>query len=141
MRAVAMTAALLTLAACAGPIEDPMEVGARAPAPARSGDGASIRIASAGQAARSFAEEVAARCLLDGVVGGEAMIVERATGRIVIVGQDDELVTIDVLPSGSGSRLRLSGPAADDPSTRQAMLYHIERAARTGDTSCPVLPA
>lgn len=134
----ALLAAVPLLAACAGPINDT----GRGPSTASLDPGTSVRVNKAGPEARQFAEHVAARCLLDGVVGGAAMVVDRATGRVIIVGDHEELVAIDIVPLPRGeSRLSLSGPATQDPQMRQAMLYQIERAARTGDTSCPILPA
>lgn len=132
---VALVLLAFALAACAGPI-DGRSV---APTPQPIGPEATVRIAEAGAGARRFAEHVAARCLLDGVVRGAAMVVDRQTGRVIIVGDTGELLAIDFLPADGGSRLRLSGPAMAEPAMRQQILFHIDRAARTGDTACPML--
>lgn len=141
IRALVASAVVLALTACAGPIEGPVEPAASAPAPGPVGNGAGMRIARSGPAALGFVEEVAAGCLLDGVVGGAAMVVDRPAGRVIIVGDEEELLTIDVVPAGGGSRLDLSGPAVANPQLRRDVVRQIERAARTGDPTCPVLPA
>lgn len=134
---LALALATGMVAACAGPIEDSR----RAPPPGPDGPGVTVLIAASGQAGHRFAEEVAARCLLDGVVGGAAMVVDRQTGRIVIAGDREELLAIDVIPAARGSRLRLSGPTVENQATRERILYELDRAARTGDTACPILRA
>ena len=142
MRPVCAAAALLALSACAGPVEEaPRTGGSGASIITSGGDGSPIRIASAPASALAFVERVAAGCLLDGVVGGAAMIVDRPGSRVLIVGDDDELLTLAVRPGSRGSRVELSGPAADDRTTRRRVEAALDRAARTGDPTCPPLPA
>lgn len=134
MRGLIAAALVLTLSACAGPL-----MSERRPVPPPIGPVATFDLSKRGAGARQFAEYVSARCLLDGVLRGAAMVVDKASGRVLIVGETQRLLAIDVIPSGRSSRLRLSGPAVADPATRQQMLYHLDRAARTGDTACPML--
>ena len=159
MRALLLTAAAFALAACSGPIAPAPDMGTAAPAPATTPapaaapargaapdpeaavQGDAIRLARAAPEAFALAEEVAAGCLLDGVLGGAAMVVDRGSERITIIGDEDMLAEITIVPSGAGTRVVLSGPAADDPALRRAILGQIDRAARTGDPTCPPLPA
>ncbi|HUF55311.1 MAG TPA: hypothetical protein VMM55_01995, partial [Thermohalobaculum sp.] len=91
--------------------------------------------------ALAFVERVAAGCLLDGVVGGAAMIVDRPGSRVLIVGEDEELLALAVRPGSRGSQVELSGPAADDRAMRRRVQAALDRAARTGDPTCPPRPA
>ena len=142
MRPVFAALPLVVLAACAGPIEEaPRADRANTSAPITSGGDGTMRIAGAPASALAFVERVAAGCLLDGVVGGAAMIVDRPGSRVLIVGEDDELLTLTVEPGSRGSRIALSGPAADDRATRRRIQSALDRAARTGDPTCPPLPA
>lgn len=140
MRVIALLLSFSLLAACAGPISGQ----ARRPAGPKPAIGPELTLSldRRGADARRFVEEVAARCLLDGVVRGAAMVVDRQSGRVVIAGDREELLAIDILGSGwRSTRVRLSGPTVADPRTREAMVYQIDRASRTGDTACPHLAA
>ncbi len=134
---------VLALAACAGPVEESPRAagGGSVSPPITSGGDGTMRIARAPVEALAFVERVAAACLLDGVVGGAAMIVDRPGRRVLIVGDDAELLSIAVAPGSRGSSVRLSGPAAVDRGMRREILHHLDRAARTGDPACPALPA
>ncbi len=98
-----------------------------------------VRIPQRGQAARDLIEHVGARCWLDGVTRGAQMIVNRQTGRIVIVDDTKDLLAADFLrPKDGRSRIRLSGPAIGDPVKKQKIVASLDKAARTGETSCPI---
>lgn len=138
MRVVAAIVALSLLAGCAGPLTGPRQARPKPPI----GPEVTVTLDRRGDAARRFVEEVSARCLLDGVVRGAAMVVDRQSGRVVIVGDHHEILALDLV-GGSilSTRVRLSGPAIADPRTRNNVLFHIDRAQRTGDTACPILAA
>lgn len=91
------------------------------------------------QASRYLVERVAARCWLDGVISGAQMIVNRQTGNLVIVGDTRDLLAADFLePQGGFSRVRLSGPMIADPVKKNRLVAALVRAARTGETACPI---
>ncbi|MEM6679058.1 MAG: hypothetical protein AAF675_14430 [Pseudomonadota bacterium] len=92
--------------------------------------------------AKPFVEEVAARCWLDGVLQADAMIVERASGRIVLTGASEDLLVVDFIPYGvpeNLARLRLSGAAMTNEEQSRRLIEHLERAERGGEIACPAL--
>jgi hypothetical protein len=98
-----------------------------------------VRISETGRPARELVERVAAGCWLDGIVRGASMIVDRQTGRVIIVSDTDDLLAADFLePQGGRSRLRLSGPVIADPVKAQRLVETLDLAVRTGVTSCPI---
>jgi hypothetical protein len=98
-----------------------------------------IRLSESGQPARDLLERVAARCWLDGIVRGAAMVVDRQTGRVIIVSDTDDLLAADFLaPEGGRGRVRLSGPVIADPAKTQRLVETLDLAVRTGETSCPI---
>jgi hypothetical protein len=98
-----------------------------------------VRLSETGRPARDLLERVAAGCWLDGVVRGAALVVDRQTGRVIIVSDDHDLLAADFLSSDGGqSRVRLSGPVIADPVKRQRLVETLDLAVRTGETSCPI---
>ncbi len=98
-----------------------------------------VRLSERGRPARDLLERVAAQCWLDGIVRGAAMVVDRQTGRVIIVSDTEDLLAADFLPSEGGrSRVRLSGPVVADPIKTQRLVETLDLAVRTGETSCPV---
>ncbi|MEL6477711.1 MAG: hypothetical protein AAFR17_10325 [Pseudomonadota bacterium] len=132
----ALLLALPLLAACTIPGRI---VGPRVPTPPPSGPEVVVKLGIAGQPARDLVQAVALNCWLDGVLGGEEMVVRKDTGRVVIGGQSGVLVAADFLPSTAGSRLRLSGSAIPNRGQQDAMVAALDRAVRSGETSCPNL--
>ncbi len=135
----AWLAAALLLAGCAMPAED---AGVEAPAPAPAVDltarpGLPLALPRTGQAAKTLVEQVAARCWLDGVVRGGSMVVDRQTGHIVITSDTEDLLIADIVPEGTGSIVRLTGPAAADPAMAVRLSETLQNAVDTGETGCP----
>jgi hypothetical protein len=98
-----------------------------------------VRLDEIGQPARNLVEQVAAQCWLDGIVRGAAMVVDRQTGRVIIVSDTEDLLAADFLRSDRGiSRVRLSGPVIADPLKTQRLVETLDLAVRTGETSCPL---
>lgn len=132
-----MLAAILAAAACT-PLPAPVGPDAGALRPAI-GPEIVVRFDSGRQAPRYLVERVAARCWLDGVVGGAQMIVNRQTGGIIIVGETTDLLAADFLePRDGRSRVRLSGPVIAEPAKKSRLVTTLDRAARTGETACPI---
>ena len=130
-RTVALALAAL-LGACALP-------GPSAPPKPPIGPEIVVRLSETGRTAHELVERVAAGCWLDGVVRGASMIVDRQTGRVIIVSDTDDLLAADFLePEGGRSRVRLSGPVIADPLKRQRLVETLDLAVRTGQTSCPI---
>lgn len=97
------------------------------------------QISATGQAARDLIETIAARCWLDGIARGAAMVVDRRTGRVIIVSDTDDLLYADFLTSTDGrSRVRLTGPLVADPATARRLAQTIDTAEKTGETACPI---
>lgn len=134
----AWLAAALLLAGCAVPAEEPRPA---APAPdLTAAPGLPLALPRTGQAARTLVEQVAAGCWLDGVVRGGSMVVDRQTGRVVITSDTADLLVAEILNAGDGtSVVRLTGPAADDPTMAVRLSETLQRAVETGETSCPPL--
>lgn len=98
-----------------------------------------VRLSVTGQPARDLIERVAAQCWLDGIVRGAAMVVDRQTGRVIIVSDTADLLAADFLaPEGGRSRVRLSGPVLADPLKARRLVETLDLAVRTGETSCPI---
>lgn len=140
----AWLAAALLLAGCAVPAEDASPPAARAaglPAPSLTAKpGLPLALPRTGLAARTLLEEVAARCWLDGIVRGGSMVVDRQTGRIIITSDTADLLVADIVSAGDGTSIvRLTGPAADDPTMAVQLSEALQRAVDTGETACPPL--
>jgi hypothetical protein len=98
-----------------------------------------VRLSERGRPARDLLERVAAQCWLDGIVRGAAMVVDRQTGRVIIVSDTDDLLAADFLDAQGGrSRVRLSGPVITDPVKARRLVETLDLAVRTGQTSCPI---
>ncbi|MEM6488682.1 MAG: hypothetical protein AAF677_10530 [Pseudomonadota bacterium] len=94
--------------------------------------------------AKRFIEDVSARCWLDGVIQAGAMLVDRNSGRIVLVGETEDLLVVDFLPTDppdAYAQMRLSGPVLTNADKTAALLEHLTRAERTGEIACPPLGA
>lgn len=130
----AALAIALSLAACAAPAPQPAST---APAPSIAGPGLPLALPLQGERARTLLEQVAARCWLDGVVRGGSMVVDRQTGQVIITSDTADLLVAQPVPAGDGTIVRLTGPAAEDPATALRLSETLERAATTGQTSCP----
>lgn len=120
------------LAACAAePVSPPSQ--ARIPAAPE------LLMAQTGQPARDLLERLAAGCWLDGVVRGAAMVVDKSNGRIIIVSDTQDLLIAEFAGVvGDQSRIRLSGPVADNSIKLAQLAVTLEAAERTGETTCPV---
>jgi hypothetical protein len=67
------------------------------------------------------------------------MIVDRNTGRLIIDDDTAMLLTAEFLPPRDGrTRVRLTGPAADDPATALKLAQSVDKAEKTGETACPI---
>ncbi|MEM9140385.1 MAG: hypothetical protein AAGB15_11215 [Pseudomonadota bacterium] len=133
MRAILLLTASL-VAAC-----QPNAVQPTAPPKAAVGPEIVVRFSKSGQQAKDLLELVAAQCWLDGIVRGAQMIVDRNTGRVIIVGDTDDLLAADFLrPLDGRSRIRLSGPVVADPVKADRLVQSLDRAVKTGQTSCPI---
>ncbi|MEM7176357.1 MAG: hypothetical protein AAGD47_16175 [Pseudomonadota bacterium] len=148
--------ALVTLAAgCAAdqtatpPAPEVTEAAPAAPEPARpattrpdlfdiaEGPQMTVEIAMTGQKVRDRVTQVGVNCWLDHVVQGAAMFSDERTGRLLIVGETDEIVSADFLSFGEAkSKLRLAGPAVGDTATLNRLLQTLDIAISTGETSC-----
>lgn len=135
-----MTRALaLILAAVAAACTPLAPIESTAPPKPSIGPEIIVRIPQRGQAARTLVEHVGARCWLDGIVRGAQMIVDRQTGRIIIVGDTSDLLAADFLPPEDGrSRIRLSGPVVADQVKANRLVETLDLAVRTGKTDCPI---
>lgn len=87
--------------------------------------------------ARSFVEEVAARCWLDAELQAAAVIVDRQTGRIVVVGETEALVVADFAPLGeTRTDVALTGTAIEDTARATRLVLRLNQAEASGDTAC-----
>ena len=117
---------------------------ARAPQPAKivhpqEDHSITVLVSATGQTARDLIHEVAARCWLDGVVRGAQLIVKPG-GNVEIVGDRYLLVAADYVGlKGARSRWKLTGTAVRDPGKRARLVQTLDRAVKTGETSCPIL--
>ncbi|MEM7746257.1 MAG: hypothetical protein AAF409_21395 [Pseudomonadota bacterium] len=112
-----------------------------APAPQAASDPeVVVLMARTGQPARDLLEQVAVGCWLDGVVRGASMIVDRNTGRLIIVSDTEDLLTADFVGlKGVQSRIRLAGPVIGDSAKQARLVETLDLAVRTGQTTCPRL--
>lgn len=102
--------------------------------------GFTVLVDRTGALARGLIERIAAQCWLDGVVGGAALVVDRQSGKIIIVSETDELLIVENEGlEGSNTRWRLSGPAADEARKAERLRKTLGYALKSGDTSCPRL--
>lgn len=133
IRVLLLTGAL-TSAAC---VPLPASKGPTGPTRAAIGPEIVVRFDSGRQAPRLMLERLAAGCWLDGVVRGAQMIVNRQTGNLIIVGDTTDLLAADFLePQAGRNRVRLSGPVIADPVKKNRLVTSLDRASRTGETSC-----
>ncbi|MEO0957893.1 MAG: hypothetical protein AAFY66_05410 [Pseudomonadota bacterium] len=146
IRRLASTSLLLAcLAACGadGGLYQPQDVPPGLPDyPLAEGPELTIELGLPQPEAQLFVEEVAARCWLDGVLRADAMVVDRASGRIVMTGETDDLLIVDFIPRGTPQSLaamRLSGAAVTNEEQTRRLIEHLERAERTGEVACPAL--
>ncbi len=96
-----------------------------------------VQFAETGQPARDLLELVAAQCWLDGILGGASMIVDRQTGRVIIVSDTEELLEAAFLSTQGGqSRVRLTGPVVADQVKTRRLVETLDLAAATGQTAC-----
>ncbi|MEM7497076.1 MAG: hypothetical protein AAF371_03670 [Pseudomonadota bacterium] len=112
------------------------------PYPLAEGPELTVELGLATTEARLFVEEVAARCWLDGVLQADAMVVDRASGRIVMTGETADILVVDFIPRPSVEALatmRLSGPVVTNEQKTRRLIEHLERAERTGEIACPPL--
>lgn len=124
------------LAACVPPVGR----GPETPIGKGTGPELIVRFSKTGQEARTMLEYLAASCWLDGVVGGAQLIVDRQSGGVVIVDDTKDLVAAEFLrPKDGRSRIRLTGPAIRNPATADRLVATLDRAVKTGETTCPRL--
>ncbi|MEM6973662.1 MAG: hypothetical protein AAF577_12735 [Pseudomonadota bacterium] len=136
-----LTGLAMGLAACAGEPAGPGDT-ARLPTKVnpRVEPSLVLEVSRPTAEAKPFIEEVAARCWLDGVVQAAAMLVDRSTGKIIMTGDTDELLTIDFLPVPTPegfAQMRLTGPVLSNESQTERLIGHLERAQTGGEISCP----
>ncbi|MEM1300137.1 MAG: hypothetical protein AAGH68_12765 [Pseudomonadota bacterium] len=133
MMRFALLAAMLLIAACANrPAPQPAKI--QHPEEAES---IVVLVSKTGQPARDLMHFLAASCWLDGVVRGAQLIVKPG-GNIEIVGDKYLLVAADYLGlKGARSRWKLTGAALRDPYQRRRLVETLDRAVKTGDTTCP----
>ena len=127
----------LVIAACV--LAASCQQAARSPAsvPPPAGPEVVVLVSKTGQPARDLMHELAARCWLDGVVGGAQLIV-KPDGNLIIVGDTRDLLAADYIGlKGARSRWRLSGHVIRDPGITRQLLQTLDRAVKTGDTFCP----
>ena len=87
--------------------------------------------------ARTFVEEVAARCWLDAELGAAAVIVDRQTGRIIVVGETEALLVADFTPAGdTRTDVAITGPAIEDTARATRLTLRLSQAEASGDTAC-----
>lgn len=100
-----------------------------------------MRLALMQERAKAFAfvEALAARCWLDGVVGGAAMIVDRGAERLIIAGDTEELLEADLVPGSDPAIVQITGRAVTNPRLQAQLRSTLAVAERTGETSCPPL--
>ena len=133
-----LTLLCLALAACASDEPEPVPVrqAPAAPAPAQT-NGIVYTMAKPEAQARSFVEEVAARCWLDAELQAAAVIVDRQTGRIVVVGETEALVVADFAAADDTSTdIALTGPAIEDTARATRLVLRLNQAEASGNTAC-----
>ena len=123
----------LALAACAADDPAPVPI-AQTPA---NPVGVVYTIQKPEAAARIFVEEVAARCWLDTELQAAAVIVDRQTGKIVVVGETEALVVAEFATLGeAATQVALTGPAVDDTARATRLTLRLQQAEASGDTAC-----
>lgn len=142
--AAALLGAALILGACAaGEAGRHAALSAPEPQPDEpaelSGPGLPLLMAMPIGEARESLERVAASCWLDDVVGGGSMIVDRATGRVVITSDTEDLLITELVPLDQNSSIaQVTGPAIDDPATVLRLSETLEAWIASGQTECRV---
>lgn len=102
-----------------------------------SGPGLPLLMAMPIGEARESLERVAAGCWLDDVVGGGSMIVDRATGRVIITSDTEDLLITELVPLDQNSSIaQVTGPAIDDPATVLRLSETLEASIASGHTEC-----
>ena len=143
--AAALLGAALILGACAAqggkqaaaPVPEPKQEPEQAAA--LSGPGLPLPMAMPIGQARESLERVAASCWLDDVVGGGSMIVDRATGRVVITSDTEDLLIAELVPLDEDSSIaQVTGPAIDDPATALRLSETLEASIASGHTDCTI---
>lgn len=143
--AAALLGAALILGACAG--QHGKQAAAPAPAPEPelehpaelSGQGLPLPIAMPIGQARESLERVAASCWLDDVVGGGSMIVDRATGRVVITSDTEDLLIAELVALDEDSSIaQVTGPAIENPATALRLSETLEASIASGYTECTI---
>lgn len=108
--------------------------------PADTGPGFVYLVPKTGAPARDMIERLAAQCWLDGVARGAALVVDRQSGRVIVVSDTDEiLIAENIGLDGAKTRWRLSGPVAEDPAKAARLRETLDIAVQTDQTACPRL--
>lgn len=103
-------------------------------------EGVVVQISSTGQRGRDLMHEVAARCWLDGVVRGAQLIVWPDGNTLEIAGETEKLVRAQYIGrAGPNGRWHLTGVSVNNPVTQARLVSTLDRAAKTGETACPIL--
>ncbi|MBY8975580.1 hypothetical protein KHP62_07175 [Rhodobacteraceae bacterium NNCM2] len=151
MRRAAGLIALSLLAACAeqpAQVKAPVTEPAAAPKPSprapdrklfetAEGPQVTVQIGMTGEPARTRLRDVAVNCWLDHVVGGAALFSDEATGRLLIVGETEDIVSADfVAYTDATSRIAIAGPAVGDKAKLDRMMATLNTAVTTGETHC-----
>ena len=101
-------------------------------------DGVVVQISATGQRGRDLMHEVAARCWLDGVVAGAQLIIWPDGNTLEIAGDTQKLVRAQFIGlAGPNGRWHLTGSSVNNPSVQARLVATLDRAVKTGDTSCP----
>ncbi|MEM7059615.1 MAG: hypothetical protein AAF557_18680 [Pseudomonadota bacterium] len=133
MRLLLLLACFVAVAACQ-PVK-PRSTAAKAPV-----DGVVVQISATGQRGRDLMHEVAARCWLDGVVGGAQLIIWPDGNTLEIAGETQKLVRAEYVGrAGRNGRWHLTGQSVNNPAQRARLVQTLDLAVKTGDTSCPIL--
>ncbi len=125
----------LALGACVT-AREPQPV-TEAPRPAPTPPGLAFAVGLPEADARVFVEEVAARCWLDTELQAAAVIVDRQTGNLVIVGETERLVEATLSRiSADQTRLILTGAAIENKPSARRLVARLREAEATGVTAC-----
>lgn len=139
--AAALLGAALILAGCAAGGAGQQAAPAPGPAPtaAISDTGLPLPMAMPLYQARKSLERVAAACWLDDVIGGGSMIVDRATGRVVITSDTEDLLIAELVAAGEHASIaKVSGPALDDPAIALRLSETLDASIASGHTDCMI---
>ena len=102
-------------------------------------DGVVVQISATGKRGRDLMHEVAARCWLDGVVRGAQLIIWPDGNTLEIAGETQALVRAKFIGlAGRNGRWHLTGISVNNPSTQARLVATLDRAAKTGETACPI---